>query len=134
MTKQDILKCLTFYLPYNLMVKHSGNITLPVTYEKNKDWTTQGFSVEDVVNYHYLKPLLRPISTLSSADFELNIISKNAILFLDETANLPFNSRKEHVKGIMWGDMEFLLKNHFDIFGLIKEGAAEIKTDGNETN
>lgn len=75
------------------------------------------------------KPILRPLSDLIKPEFELDEWRKKAILFLDETANLPFNSRLEHVGSIMYSDVLFLLENHFDIFGLIKkELAIDINT------
>jgi len=70
------------------------------------------------------KLILRPISDLKNEEFEMDSISKGAIMFLDETANLPHNSRESHIGSIQYKDMVFLLENHFDIFGLIRMGLA----------
>ena len=75
-------------------------------------------------NTDEFKLILRPLSNLMKDEFKMDDWRKKAILFLDETANLPYNNRLEHIGGIMYSDIKFLLKNHFDIFGLIQKGSA----------
>ena len=72
---------------------------------------------------------LRPLSDLTKPEFKMDDISKGAIMFLDETANLPHNSRDSHIGSIQWVDMKKLFEWHFDVFGLIpQELAIDINT------
>jgi hypothetical protein len=117
------LKHLAPYLPYNLKCQYSciidvdNNHTSEMT-ENNIHRALNGYGTYDI------KPILRPLSDLNKSEFVMEDWRKKAILFLDETANLPFNSRNNHVGTIMYGDITKLFEWHFDVFGLITQGLA----------
>lgn len=115
------LKHLAPYLPYGLKVIHNEDID-GVKY-KPVNITDRFYSIPTAILTNF-KPILRPVSDLQSDEFDMDDVSKGAILFLDKTANLPYNSRESHIGSIQYRDMLKLLKWHFDIFGLIPKGLA----------
>ena len=84
-----------------------------------KDRSTAGKSLENCI------PLLRPISDLINTEFKMDDLTKKAILYLDETANLLYNNRLDHIGGIMYSDMQKLIEWKFDIYNWIKQGFAK---------
>ena len=127
------LKHLAPYLPYGLMFmrveENCDRSTLPVTwlgtyYQQETNLNCN--SLRDLLNGNYKEPklILRPLSDLTKTEFEMDSLHKGAIQFMDETANLPQNSRTSHVGSIMYADMLKLFEWHFDVFGLIPEGLA----------
>tara|TARA_R100001039_G_scaffold10623_1_gene5541 strand:+ start:100477 stop:100902 length:426 start_codon:yes stop_codon:yes gene_type:complete len=83
-----------------------------------------GRTVTEEFIYSEIYPILRPISDLKKEEFKMYSLNKEAILYLDDVAKLPHNNREELMGGIMYRDIRFLFKNHFDVFGLIGEGLA----------
>ncbi len=116
------LRHLAPYLPYKLKGFYDGeNEGIEIMRGLVEDEIITDVDQFELTDF---KPLLRPISDLSSDEFDMDTISKGAIQFLDETANLPHNSRESHIGSIQYCDMKKLLEWKFDIFGLIKEGLA----------
>ena len=112
------IKHLACYLPYGLKMYHEdldSTETMP--------WTLRPDGVDMAIEYQN-KPILRPLKDLAKPEFEMDEISKGAIMFLDETANLPHNSRKSHIGSIQYVDMLKIFEWHFDIFGLIPQNLA----------
>ena len=64
-----------------------------------------------------IKPILRPISFILLNDFEMSI---SDIDILQKMVNDDFTS----YKWLTYRTMEHLLKNHYDVFGLIKQNLA----------
>ena len=116
------LKHLAPYLPYKL----KGNI-----FSDNKQWSLVGIKEEtclcqksdykNTINISILnfKPILRPLSDLDK---------KN-----EEGKNIYFpssNLKDVIIKGLdikshcYFSEIIYLLKNHFDVFGLIEKGLA----------
>jgi len=114
------------YLPYKLKMKVGitsiATVTMALT-------DSEHIAIEYALENKSYKPILRPLSDLILEEFKMENWRKQAILFLDETANLPFNSRREHIGQIIYSDILFLFENHFDLFGLIPlELAIDINT------
>ena len=61
---------------------------------------------------------------MNKPEFKRDDWRKGPIEFLDETANIPHNSRESHIGSIMFNDITFLFENGFDIFGWIEKGLA----------
>ena len=127
---------LSSYLNFGLQFLHQDKsymlFGLELPHDQNPLWITGFNNIEsdkgesELINIHPegCLPVLRPFSDLHKEEFKMDTWRKEAILFLIETSNLPYNSRKEHIGGIMFGDMLKLLEWHFDIYGLIKDGLA----------
>lgn len=123
-------KQLSSYLPYSLKVIMEGE-KCNVAWMSTKHIAVirpYGIGEYKTIRWVYahlnIKPILRPLSDLKLTEFEMEDWRKNAILFLDETANLPYNSRISHIGGIMYGDISKLFEWKFDVFGLIEKGLA----------
>jgi hypothetical protein len=117
----------------NLEIKHLRFYpeTLQIVWEgvqcgfEGIDFNHKSIILERVnVSLTDVKPILRPMEDLRNEEFEMDEWRKNALMFLDETANLPYNSRDSHIGSIMFGDITKLFQWHFDVFGLIKAGLA----------
>lgn len=104
------LKHLAPYLPYGLKLLYENSkgehIKLPlVTAHFTNEWTP---------NFHS-KPILRPLS-------DLNKEGDNVFMQLQMEGGFV---EDKIIKGsLVYSDVEILLKNHFDVFGLIPEGLA----------
>ncbi len=122
MEKEELLKCLAPYLPYDLKIYHSGGKVLPLQIDRQEDWTNDGFNLNELINYHYLEPILKPLSDLSN---EVDDLTKGTIQFLSEAAKLPYNSDDLLLEGLMYADMKILLENHYDVFRLIEKSYAK---------
>ena len=106
------------YVPYKVKVTCRGEGYTHLNYYMLSQYLNKTNESYD------FKLLLRPVSDLKSPEFEMEEWRKAAVIFMDETANLPYNSRKEHIGGLMYRDILQLLEWHFDIFGLIPKGLA----------
>lgn len=114
-------KHLSPYLPYSLMIespKHFKHRIMGGMINDNEE-----VSIDAVVRVGY-KPILIPLSKLIESKYEMPNWRKKAILFLDETSNLPYNDRLLHMGGILYTDMLKLFEWHMDVFGLIPKGIA----------
>lgn len=118
------------YLLYSLKVIMEGKITNIAWVSTKNISVIKPNSIGDIkkINWKYahlnIKLVLRPLSDLMKDEFKMDDLSKKAVLFLDKTANLPYNNRDNHIGVLRYSDVQFLLKNHFDIFGLIPQGLA----------
>ena len=122
------LKHLAPYLPYGLELYSDGKKYKTIGFKQDSLLTTlvDNPLLDEIYHtgFNAMKPILRPLADLDKPEFEMDDWRKQAILSLDETANLPYNSRESHIGGIVYGDMLKLFEYHFDVFGLIKEGLA----------
>ena len=113
------------YLPYNLKGKYILSDVINLS-EVHKDEIRDKELCEDSFKFFrlYCKPILRPMSDLIKDEFVMDSWRKSAILFLDETAKLPHNSRQDHIGSLMYSDLLKLFEWNFDVFGLIEKGLA----------
>ena len=105
------LKHLAPYLPHGLWCE--------VNYIEGKEvkpfeirWVTKDFNI-----YSDIKPILRPLSDLTN-EFKYDF------RFTERTITIHKHGLDYWVKGLRFDIVEFLLKNHFDVFGLIEQGLA----------
>ena len=140
------LKHLAPYLPYNLEVKHIEGYDLIMDCNGENSDT---LSILDV--FEYAKPILRPLSDLTNDKYTEGLISLciNRNLYKSKFAD-GYNSYKSRIVNKPFGKIfkiqnhddwvllisiqepdrtkayifDYLIKNHFDVFGLIKEGLA----------
>jgi len=119
------LKHLAPYLPYGLNVLHiEKKIMLIISGAYFKANTDKHFRLQ-LLNWdlkvlsNECKPILRPLSDLVEKDFKkMNI-------------NIDWYGLKEYLsnyENMSVKDYNYLLKNHFDIFGLIPKLAVDINT------
>ena len=124
MTQKDkdlLLKDLFARLPYNVKVQYKNNICSIDTYtESNKfilidEKRNEYPSINDklFLGIEEFKPYLFPLSSMTkeqSMEFALLQVNthKDGFLYVCDCANM----------------MKWLLKNHFDIYGLIEKGLA----------
>lgn len=130
MKKQELFEIISHYLPYSLNL---------YKYTKYKEdiGTSQEFEIvemDDIIDLelvlendspHYdIKPILRSLSDLQDFDKKgLNENDKAEIFNL--SLNLRFSSiQKIDPRYISMFTYLWLLKNHFDVFGLIEQGLA----------
>jgi hypothetical protein len=95
------LKHLAPYLPYGLSILDGwGDVrTLDYSY----------------LNNIHCKPILRPLSDLMSGEFMDNIISQKERIEIKKLNTCHWLS---------YNSFQYLLKHHFDVFGLIEKGIA----------
>lgn len=109
------LKHLAPYLPYNLtcLLTEFNDDCFVIGASEDYVYTDSSF---DELYYTEIKPILRPIEDLysSKTDFGIKIVQ-----YYNFKTNVQLDCRNfpYHV-------MEKLLKNHFDVFGLIDKGLA----------
>ena len=128
------LKHLSPYLPYELkaVIRLREDSSLPIDDECVV--TVSCFEVAYLDSeYEEFKPILRPLSDLTTSH---NIFEDKAICFIDESDNggsFTIDDIYFKYKESSFSDWRnaylLLLKNHFDVFGLIeKELAIDINT------
>jgi len=61
MNKQQFLGA---SLHTGLKLWHSGGLAVPMSYNENKNWKEDGFSISQALTYHYLLPIARPLSDI----------------------------------------------------------------------
>jgi hypothetical protein len=109
------LKHLAPYLPYGLRIK--GKNLNPTTLNHDcLDW---------VLNRHY-KPILRPLTDLTK-EIEVNgekFVSINKFGLVANEDNMKFIITKVERQYMSYLEMQYLIKWHFDVFGLIPESLA----------
>lgn len=72
-----------------------------------------------------IKPFLKPMSDLKAANIDgLEDLTKSAVIYLQESKDYPFNPHDLVLKCIYYADIMKLIRNHFDVFGLIEKGLA----------
>lgn len=142
------LKHLAPYLPFELKLYQpvKGN-----TYKNGGYYRKRKMTVNNVINtisrQERIKPILRPISDLLDESKEYFKIIKRKSLWMDcqnssysdfeiqchELINntgcisisVNFKRDDENISlGFVYNDYQWLLENHFDIFGLIEKGLA----------
>ena len=129
------LKHLAPYLPYNLKFRQRvRKPTSPVAYYYENRLMTVSH-IEWLLTSEIQKPILRPLSDLTEkvlkdikkmmlVDFEY--IDKDGIQSIHfPTGNISITSiHYEIVEECPLGFYNYLLKHHFDVFGLIEKGLA----------
>ena len=121
------LKHLSPYLPYKLrgVFLHTDNT---IEYVKITMASSNGIGYDDEEfyknvgdkNYYELtKPILRPLSDLKLSEWKSKVF-KLQNKYNDSTLLFCDFDRKELS---VW-EYDFLLRNHFDVFGLIEKGLA----------
>ena len=124
------LKHLAPYLPYSLKIKTKYGWATMITLN---EWNVNGdcedsYSYEDHPNEVLeFKPILRPLSDLNKAWYseeneedeegfeQVNLLGKTLKYFNYKTYKPRFNP---------YFEFELLIKNYFDVFGLIEKGLA----------
>ena len=118
------LKHLAPYLPYKLFIWYEIGDR-----ENVQELSLDGLTTEEVcilvgengerewVNYDDIKPILRPLSDLTK---EIEPLRKNYFTYTSE--GFMFKGKNECYTRL--SDLDFLFKNHFDVFGLIEKGLA----------
>ena len=120
------LKHLAAYLPYNLKVIRNGFIGDLIAIMNDEDSIAESFEFkvscsnwwENNTDKNHYKPILRPLSDLIKDEW-----SK---VFLDSDIDniLSFYQVDKNLDCIEHYLVNLLLKNHFDIYGLIEAGLA----------
>lgn len=115
------LKHLAGYLPYGLQIYFES-----LDGENKSTWTLS-YNEIDFLLRNRNKPILRPLSDLTK-DNVLEIIEYSDfenIYFNGNPSDLIFiNTEDKTYLSDISKNMEFLFKNHFDIYGLIEKGLA----------
>jgi len=122
---------LSVYFPYKLRCEI---LDYKSDYVGEKYGTIQGmYFIQDTIYYRFknidyagknieqFKPILKPLSNLKD---EVDSLTKRASIFLQEASKLPYNSNDLLSMGLAYNDFQILVKNHFDVFGLIDKGIA----------
>jgi len=118
------LKHITPYLPYGLKYVKIKNNEVETMRSISTEINLIDMGWGDAMQLDEIKPILRPLSDLTKEEFVMDGWRKKGILFLDETSNIPHNSRESHIGSIMYGDMVKIFEWHLDVFGLIEKGLA----------
>lgn len=140
------LKHLTPYLPYKLKVVewylgkqiHDEFIVDCVNWDGENiggsDATLDSFELERTFNLRDIKPILRPISSMSIEEIkELQDIVKDEDIYIsvsktniwiEDNTSDPYGGHMELHIDVLYEAYEWLFKNHFDIFNLIRRGLA----------
>jgi hypothetical protein len=113
MEQQELFEKIAPYLPYNLDIMFSGK----------KGKLFDRFVITGRVIKFKFKPILRPLSDLKERDF------RNECFELGYDDIFNFNNlwlivRKKQYTLLPQGIYLWLIKNHFDVFGLIESGEA----------
>jgi len=111
------LKHLAPYLPYGLKIANIGtNIIREFTYElQTPSDIKRKVSIQLLLSTNHInKPILRPLSDLME-----EIEGKEALIYI-----IGSNTISQGVKNLPYYKIVILLKNHYDIFGLIEKGLA----------
>jgi len=108
------LKHLAPYFPYNLKLMYNGRIISIDAIGENYILIYESF--QENTRFQYIKPILRPIEDLYRPETDCGI---KIIHYFNFKTNVKLDCRNfpYHV-------MEQLLKNHFDVFGLIDKDLA----------
>lgn len=131
------LKHLTPYLPYQLMILNTQENKLINLLSISSDGFLNKESYDSGVkpfNINQIKPVLRPISSMSIEEIEelqdtvkdediYISVSKTNIWIEDNTSD-PYGGHMELHIDVLYEAYEWLFKNHFDIFNLIRRGLA----------
>ena len=120
------LKHLVAYLPYNLKVTRNGFIGDLIALMNDEDSIAENFEFkvscsnwwENNTDKNHYKPILRPLSDLIKDEF--------MFLFVDTDIDniLSVYQADKSLDCIEYYLIKILLKNHFDIYGLIEAGLA----------
>lgn len=104
------------YLPYNLkIIGHGKNIS--VLKYKTEASDLGGISLNGVLEDWHVKPILRPLNELKN---EMNKFDKMVLYGGYNKGDFRFGG----IESCSPDDYQLLLKNHFDVFGLIEKGLA----------
>jgi len=116
------LKQIVGYLPYGIKIKYR---TIG-RYSTHKEGILQGYHLDSLGIYQYIKPILRPLSDLTK-EIEVNgekfvPIEESHYLRFEEIST--FKGGCNAMKFIQARELELLYEMHFDIHGLIEKGLA----------
>ena len=122
LTKQEKLECISPYLPYNLQVQSANGSVFEVGLVDSLYKTR---SMASVIDFG-LKPVLKPVRELFEyperyqdiyeelSTSELQSLKLNFVEF-------PCNNRLDYIEYTV---ALTLIKNHFDVFGLLEQNLA----------
>lgn len=128
------LKHLSPYLPYKLYFLMQDGVTklIMIGIKDNKVIVFDGFS--SFIEMSESKPILRPISDLEKIieiefskldDFKSSEYNSEIIeLFCFENISFEVELSTYDLSKLPYKCIEFMFKNHYDIFGLIEKGLA----------
>ena len=118
-------KHLACYLPYGLMISIKGKEDYPCELEGIDAYCKDTVIVERRnMNFSEIKPILRPLSDLTK-EIETVIDRQKFNLYFNITGIYLTRYNSEYVKINEFRKVEeYLIKNHFDVFGLIEKGLA----------
>ena len=111
------LKHLAPYLPYGLKIQNGKEFDIITGINlENVESTFRG-GLLNIVKIKDVYPILMPLSDLTK---EIEPLRKNYFTYTSE--GFMFKGKNECYTRL--SDLEFLFKNHFDVFGLIEKGLA----------
>jgi hypothetical protein len=103
------------YLPYGLKIKTNNQIIEMLASELHHSYYT---SINNVIEGVGHKPILRPLSDLTEdVVIEIGIIG----IDVDNVLNAVIHNDMSYME---YSVHTILVKNHFDVFGLIEKGLA----------
>tara|TARA_R110000782_G_scaffold70402_2_gene141445 strand:+ start:497 stop:859 length:363 start_codon:yes stop_codon:yes gene_type:complete len=109
-------KHLASYFPYELSYQDSkGNVKIMKSLDLVINMVDFGHG--DAKEFKEIKPILRPLSDLTN-EF------KDDFRFTERAIAIHKYGLNNWVGGLRFDIVEFLFKNHYDVFGLIEKGLA----------
>ena len=116
---RKLSEVLHYYLPYGLMCKYQGQINEEDSFKMigiDVDWVS--FEYTDTNLIEDVFPLLKPISSFKLNEENINYVSANDNRWI----------RLNDIPMIKFKAFQYLIENHFDVFGLIASDQAIDKT------
>jgi len=117
---------LSAYLPYKLKLNTLENVAFSIDFESKIIESRFRGHLINIYKWDEIKPILRPMSDFDKTgnDFDLSTDFESAY-YTGNSNGLAFinTSDKTYLSDILTVN-EYLLKNHFDVFGLIDDGLA----------
>jgi hypothetical protein len=115
------LKHLAPYLPYGLMCQLTDQSKIKVA-KLCGAYTDNSYAFFDTVEsehgYSKIKPILRPLSDLTL------IGEKGEHLFFPSHQLIKHLENNQDIFNCDYNEIDYLIRNHFDVFGLIEKGLA----------
>jgi len=112
------LKHLAGYLPYGLKIQNGKEYDIVTGYDNGRIISMFRVNLENFTCIEYVKPILRPLSDLITHS---EFVDKYHYSF-DKKEGFMVKRRNETYTRIE--ELEYLFKNHFDIYGLIENNLA----------
>jgi hypothetical protein len=125
MTEKLELKHLSPYLPYGLKLfythtKKIGQVSNIYTIGEGYDNDDIKISIDYTDGEHIwmYKPILRPLSDLTEE------IEEGKPMFFPSHQLIKHIEQQQDIFNCSYSEIDYLIRNHFDVFGLIEKGLA----------